>query len=224
MGASHRSPLARSAAAIPERIDLLAAATAVGRPRCLARCLAQIFVHARWERSAGLARGLYRRQLCPGEKRGPAVGPTKRGKGTKWMVVVDGQGVPLGSTLASASPSEFKLAEETLETVKVPRNGRGRPKKRPLRLIADKGYDSDPLRKRLKGLKIDLIVPHRRNRKRPKMQDGRKLRRYRKRWIVERTFAWLGNYRRLLVRHERRIDIYRAFFHLACIMIVLNRF
>ena len=53
------------------------------------------------------------------------------------MVVVDGQGIPLGSTLASASPSEFKLAEETLETVKVPRAGRGRPKKRPMRLIAD---------------------------------------------------------------------------------------
>ena len=100
------------------------------------------------------------------------------------MVVVDGQGIPLGSTLASASPSEFKLAEETLETVKVPRAGRGRPKKRPLRLIADRGYDSDPLRKRLKVFKIDLIVPHRKNRKRPKTQDGRKLRRYRKRWIV----------------------------------------
>jgi len=108
--------------------------------------------------------------------------------------------------------------------VKVPRNGRGRPKKRPLRLIADKAYDSDPLRKRLKTFKIDLIVPHRKNRKKPKVQDGRKLRRYRKRWKVERTFAWLGNYRRLLVRHERRIDMYRAFFHLACIMIVLNRF
>jgi transposase len=108
--------------------------------------------------------------------------------------------------------------------VKVPRNGRGRPKKRPLRLIGDKGYDSDPLRKRLKELKIDLIVPHRKNRKKPKLQDGRKLRRYRKRWKVERTFAWLGNYRRLLVRHEREIDMYRAFFHLACLIIVLNRF
>ena len=121
--------------------------------------------------------------------------------------MVDGQGIPLGSTLASASPAEVTLAEETLETVKVPRNGRGRPKKRPLRLIADKGYDSDPLRKRLKAFKIDLIVPHRRNRKKPKVQDGRKLRRYRKRWKIERTFAWLGNYRRLLVRHERRIDM-----------------
>jgi transposase len=140
------------------------------------------------------------------------------------MVVVDGQGVPIGSTLASASPSEVTLAEETLETVKVPRKGRGRPKKRPLRLIGDKGYDSDPLRKRLKELKIDLIVPHRKNRTKAKVQDGRKLRRYRKRWKIERTFSWFNNFRRLVVRYERLLTTYRGFFHLACIMIVLNRF
>ena len=140
------------------------------------------------------------------------------------MVVVDGQGIPLGSTLASASPAEVTLAEETLNRVSVPRKGRGRPKQRPQRLTADRAYDSDPLRKRLKTIKIDLIVPHRKNRKKPKTQDGRKLRRYRKRWKVERTIAWLGNFRRLIVRHERHIRMYRAFFHLACIMIVLNRF
>ena len=140
------------------------------------------------------------------------------------MVVVDGQGIPLGSTLASASPAEVKLAEETLEAVKVPRSGKGRPKKRPARLIGDKGYDSDPLRKRLKCLKIELIAPHRSNRKKPKTQDGRKLRRYRKRWKVERTFAWIGNFRRLVVRYERDIIMYQAFFHLACLMITLNRF
>ena len=106
----------------------------------------------------------------------------------------------------------------------VPRNGRGHPRKRPLRLIADKGYDSDPLRKRLKKLKIDLIVPHKRNRKKPKTQDGRKLRRYRKRWKIERTFSWMSNFRRLVVRYERLITVYRGFFHLACLMIVLNRF
>jgi hypothetical protein len=71
----------------------------------------------------------------------------------------------IGSTLASASSVEINLAEETLESMKVPRRGRGRQKKRPLRLKADKGYDSDPFRKRLKVLKIDLIVPHRSNRK-----------------------------------------------------------
>ena len=140
------------------------------------------------------------------------------------MVVVDGQGIPIGSTLASASPAEVKLAEQTLEAVKVPRKGRGRPKKRPMRLIADKAYDSDPLRKRLSEFKIDLIVPHRKNRSKTKKQDGRKLRRYRKRWKVERTFSWLSNFRRLVVRYERLIEVYRGFFHLACLMIVLNRF
>jgi len=148
----------------------------------------------------------------------------KKGKGTKWMVVVDGQGIPLGSTLASASPAEVKLAEETLDSVNVPRAGRGRPKKRPARLIADKGYDSDPLRKRLKNFKIELIAPYRSNRKKDKTQDGRKLKRYKKRWKVERTFAWIGNFRRLVVRYEREIKMYRAFFHLACLMITLNRF
>jgi transposase len=88
------------------------------------------------------------------------------------MVVVDGQGIPLGSTLASASPSEVILSEKTIETVKVPRNGCGRRKKRPLRLIADKGYNSDPLRKRLKESKIDLIVPHRRNRVLNRFRNG----------------------------------------------------
>ena len=87
------------------------------------------------------------------------------------MVVVDGQGLPIVGTLASASPAEVKLAEQTLEIVKVPRHGRGRPKKRPLRLLADKGYDSDQLRKRLKQFKIDLIAPHRKNRKR-KMEEN----------------------------------------------------
>jgi transposase len=67
------------------------------------------------------------------------------------------------------------------------------------------------------------VVPHRRNRQRPPTQDGRKLRRYRRRWKVERTFAWLGNFRRLVVRWERHLTMYLAFFHLACLLITLNR-
>jgi len=68
-----------------------------------------------------------------------------------------------------------------------------------------------------------LIVPHRKNRPKPPRQDGRALRRYKRRWIVERTFAWLGNFRRLVVRYDRSLTIYRAFFHIACFMIVLRR-
>lgn len=138
------------------------------------------------------------------------------------MVVVDGQGIPLGSQLTTASPGEVTLVDSTLATIKVPRKGRGRPRSNPERLIADKAYDSDKLRKRLKKRGIDVIVPHRRDRKSKSLQDGRKLRRYCHRWIVERTISWLGNYRRLLVRHEREITVYRAFFHIACLLITLR--
>ncbi len=95
----------------------------------------------------------------------------------------------------------------------MPRAGPGRPRQKPTRVIADKAYDSDLLRARLKRRGIELIAPHRRNRKKPKTQDGRKLRRYRKRWKVERTFAWFGNFRRLVVRWERHLKMYLAFFH-----------
>ena len=113
---------------------------------------------------------------------------------------------------------------ETLARIRVGRHHRaGRPRQKPVRVIADKAYDSDPLRKRLRRRGIELICPHKKNRVRPATQDGRALRRYRRRWIVERTIGWLGNFRRLVVRYDRSLQIYRAFFHIACIMIVLRR-
>ena len=138
------------------------------------------------------------------------------------MVVVDGQGVPLGNHLDSASPAEVKLVERTLAQVRVPRVGRGRPRSKPKRLIADRAYDSDPLRRRLQQRGIQLICPHRSNRRKPATQDGRALRRYRRRWKIERTFAWLGNFRRLVVRYERGLSMYNAFFHVACLIITLR--
>jgi len=140
------------------------------------------------------------------------VGATKRGKGTKWMVVVDGRGLPLGSQLASASPAEVTLAEATLEAIQADAH--------PQRVIADRAYDSDPFRQALAHRGMELICPHRTNRKRVKTQDGRTLRRYRRRWKIERTFAWLGNFRRLVIRYERHILMYAAFFHLACCLIL----
>jgi len=111
-----------------------------------------------------------------------------------------------------------KLLEPTLETVRLP-GGRGRPKRiDPPRVIADRGYDSDPLRERLARRGTDLIAPNRRNRVR-KPSDRRKLRRYKRRWIVERTFAWLGNFRRLAIRWDRLFVIYSGFFHVACLLI-----
>jgi transposase len=140
------------------------------------------------------------------------------------MVVVDGEGVPIGAHLDSASPSEIKLLEPTIEKIAVPRRGRGRPRKNPVRIIADKGYDSDPLRERLLKRGIELICPYRKNNKNKKYEDGRKLRRYRRRWKVERAFAWLQNFRRLTVRYDRSMTIYQGFFHIACLLITLRQF
>lgn len=141
------------------------------------------------------------------------MGPTRRGKGTKWMVVVDGQGLPVGKQLVSASPHESKLLEATLQDSFAPAKVQ--------RVIYDKAADSNVLRARMAELGIDLIAPELRSRK-TQVQDKRKLRRYRRRWKMERTFAWLGNYRRLVVRYENKLHVYSAFFHLACIMIVLR--
>jgi transposase len=139
------------------------------------------------------------------------------------MVVGDGQGVPLGNLLDSASPAEVTLLEPTLDSIAVPRHGPGRPRKHPERVIYDNACDSDALRKRLATRGIELSCPHRRNRVKPPLQGGRKLRRSKRRWKVERTFAWYGNFRRLVVRWERHLTMYQAFFHVACLLITLRQ-
>lgn len=222
LGVADRRPVAGVAEGVPQSLDLLAPTPAVGRRWHLAEGLAGLLGRAGWAAPPEVERGLLGWVLRPGQKRGSAVGKTKRGKGTKWMVVADGSGLPLGSALASASPAEVRLAEQTLQAIAVPRQGPGRPRQKPERVIADRGYDSDPLRRRLAARGIELIVPHRSNRVRPPTQDGRPLRRYQRRWKIERLFAWLGNYRRLIVRHERLLVTYRAFFHVACALIVLR--
>jgi transposase len=221
---SQRRSLAGFARGIPLTGDVLAATAGLGRARGLAHHLARILGGTEPTRATRLERVLSGRQFRSSQKRGSKVGKTKRGKGTKWMVVVDGQGVPLGKQLYSASPNEVRLAEETLASIHVARRHRGgRPRQKPRRVIADRAYDSDPLRKRLAARGIELVAPHRWNRSKPRTQDGRALRRYKRRWKVERTLAWLGNFRRLVVRYDRSDTIYEAFFHIACFMITLRK-
>jgi transposase len=132
------------------------------------------------------------------------------------MVLVDGNGLPLAVDISAASPAEVTLIEPLLDqaaTTYVPR-----------RLIYDRAADSDPLRERLASRGIELICPHRRGRKRPATQDGRSLRRYRKRWIVERTVSWLQAFRRLVTRYEFYALLFHSFAKLACLMILLRRF
>ena len=224
LDSAERGSLAGPAGEIPASFDVLAAPARLGGAGRLVEYLANVSERVKRAPAIEMERIVSGRQFRSGEKRGCGVGKTKRGKGTKWMVVVDGRGLPLGNYLHSASPAEVKLAETTLATIRVGRSHHaGRPRQKPMRVIADKAYDSDPLRERLRQRGIELICPHKRNRVRPATQDGRALRRYHRRWIVERTNAWLGNFRRLVVRYDRSLTIYGAFFHIACFMIVLRR-
>ena len=102
-------------------LDLLAAVATLGGRVLLAGSVACPAGGTGRKRSAALGRDLSRRQFRSCKKRGLAVGKTKRGKGTKWMVLADGEGIPLGVRLESASPAEVTLAEATLAEVRVPR-------------------------------------------------------------------------------------------------------
>lgn len=204
---------------IPLVLDLLAPAQGLGARRRVDADLAAAPAVLEQTPADQVGRVLRRRQLRPGKKGGLWVGKTKRGKGTKWMVVVDGEGLPLGVHLCSASPNEVTLIEPVLDAIALPQGQR-----RVRRLIYDKAADSDPLRQRLLTGGIQLICPHRTNRTKPRIQDGRSLRRYARRWKVERTLAWLGNFRRLVVRYEHQALMYQAFFHVACVLITLRWF
>lgn len=164
--------------------------------------------------------------FAPAKKGGEAVGLTRKGKGTKWMLVADGNGLPLGFHLAKASCAEVRLAGATLDTIAV-RRPRGRPRRRPEKLVADRGYDSRAFRAALRRRGIRMCIPPKRRPARWKAKRGRPVvaRKddYRLRYTVERSFAWLGNFRRLLIRWERLLPVYRAFFALALVCVCLRR-
>lgn len=151
------------------------------------------------------------------KKGGSAVGKTKRGKGTKIMAISDRPGLPIAAGIASASPHEVTLVDETIDN--------GFLDHAPDRLIGDRTYDSDGLDERLwEERGIEMISPHRTNRKRAPTQDGRPLHRYKRRWKVERLFAWLQNYHRLITRYERHAENFLGFVRLGCISILLRHF
>ncbi len=162
--------------------------------------------------------------FAPAKRGGEKVGVTKKGKGTKWMLVVDGNGLPLGFHLDSANTAEVMLAEQTLDTIGVSRP-RGRPKRRPEKLVADRGYDSTAFRCALRRRSIRMCIPPKRRPANWRAKRGRPVvaRKddYRLRYTVERSFAWLGNSRRLLIRWERLLTVYRSWFVVALLRLCL---
>jgi hypothetical protein len=109
------------------------------------------------------------------------------------MVVFNDQGIPLGGAIASASPVEVNLAEETIGGIEVPRKGRARPKTNPERIIGYKAYGSYQLRIRMGFRGIHLITPHRPERENGYKQQGCAMARYSRRWKVEGFCSWRPN-------------------------------
>ena len=148
-----------------------------------------------------------------GEKTGP--NPTDKGKpGSKHHLLVDRKGIPLTLLLTAANVHDSKVLEELLDSVPAIPGPRGRPRFRPDKLHADKGYDYPRCRRscRKRGIRPRIA----RRGIEPKDRLGRH------RWVVERTHAWRARFRRLRIRDERRADIHLAFLNLGCALICWN--
>lgn len=139
-------------------------------------------------------------------------------------MLTEGNGLPLAVVVTGAQVHELKVALPAVDQVWVARS-RGRAKQRPKTLAADRGYDSRALRQQLRRRGIRPSIPQR-------VWPGRRRRRgrpstlhpaSRQRWKVERTHAWIDNWRRLVTRYERHSHIYLAFLLIACFMICLRR-
>jgi transposase len=147
---------------------------------------------------------------------GEEIGKTKRGKGVKILAIVDRHGLPLSVSSHAANHHEVTLVQLSFDFYML--------EAKPENLVGDRAYDSDALDKDLKKDGVEMIAPHRSNRRKLKTQDGRRLRRYERRWLVERFFAWLQWKRRLLIRWEYYAANFLGFVQLACITMLLRQF
>jgi hypothetical protein len=131
--------------------------------------------------------------------------------------VVDARGIPLAAKLSAANSRDSKLFEALIEAIpplRRPPGQPGRPRQRPAKLHADKGYDYPRCRRYLRRRGIGCRIARR------GVDSSERLGRHR--WIVERSLAWLSRHRRLAIRYERRDDIHEAFLTVGCILICLN--
>ena len=134
------------------------------------------------------------------------------------FVVETKGGVPVAAATDGADVSEVDLGPAALAAVPVRLDSQPDTP-----VLADRAYDSDPLREELAGRGYRLISPHRKNRTKPSSNDGRRMRRYGRRYKVERAFAWVQSFRRVATRYEWYSDLYDGFVSLACAFIALGK-
>ena len=160
------------------------------------------------------------RRLEPGagEKGGSETGPSPvdRGRpGSKHHLLVDGGGLPLAFAVTGGNRNDVTQLIPLLDAVPAVAGVAGRPRRRPDSLIADRGYDHDKYRRLVWARRVKPVIARRQT------EHGSGLGRHR--WVVERTFAWLHNFKRLLVRYERRAEMHRALLALGCCLVCFRR-
>src|SRR5437773_12561251 len=160
------------------------------------------------------------RRLQPraSEKGGSATGPSpvdRARNGSKHHLLVDATGIPLAWTVTGGNRNDVTQLIPLVERVPPVRGRVGRPRRRPERVLADRGYDHDKYRRELQQRCFTPEIARRHT------EHGSGLGRYR--WVVERTFAWLHHFKRLLVRYDRRAEIHEAFLALGCWLVCLSR-
>jgi transposase len=149
-----------------------------------------------------------------GGKTGPS--PVDRGRpGSKHHLLVDQSGIPLAFSVTGGNRHDITQLIPLVDAVPAIRGAAGRPRRRPDYLVADRGYDHDKYRRLLRQRGIKPMIARRQS------EHGSGL--GHTRWVVERTFAWLHNFKRLLVRYERRADIHRALLALGCCLVCFRR-
>ncbi|WP_231401553.1 IS5 family transposase [Cupriavidus sp. WS] len=155
------------------------------------------------------------RAVGAGGKTGPS--PTDRSRpGSKHHILVDANGVPISAILTGANRNDVTQLLPLVDAIPPIRGVPGRPLQKPKVIYADRGYDSEPHRQRLRERGIKPVIAKRRT------EHGSGLGKFR--WVVERTHAWLRNFRRLRIRFERRADIHEAFLKLGCSLVCWNIF
>jgi putative transposase len=146
--------------------------------------------------------------------------PTDRGKnGVKRSLLVEASGGPLAAVVSGANTHDTKLLSDTIEAVVVERP---QPtEERPQHLCLDKGYDNPTGEQ---AVSKHHYTPHIRRIGEEKLDENHKKRHPARRWVVERTLAWLSKRRAILVRYDKKAQNYLAFIKLACALLWYRRY
>lgn len=201
------------------RHDLLAPSARLAGGGCLAQNLERVARRVGAGRCHRLVDLSDRQLLGPrafwGAQTGP--NPTDRGKnGSKRHLMTDGQGTPLAITHTGANVHDSQVAIALVDAVPPIKQPRGRPRKHPDEVLADRAYDAEEkIRKPLRARHIKPLIAKRNT------EHGSGLGQYR--YVVEAAFDWLFNQRRLRVRYEKRDDIHQAFLIIGCFLICWRR-